>query len=97
MLGVDGQAMLQEEEGDEQDDEGEDEEQSTITTEPSITKDGVQTNHRQEQQEEPEDFKYSYDYLNMKGPSLEDVEPEVEIEKPIQSIDQDETAGEYHP
>ncbi len=95
ILGVDGQAILQEEERDEQDDEGEDEEQSAVTTEPSITKDGVQKNHRQEQQEEPEDFKYSYDYLNMKGPSLEDLEPEGKIEKPIQSTDQDETAGEY--
>ena len=43
MLGVDGQAMLTGREEDDQVDEGEDEEQSTITTEPSTTKDGVQT------------------------------------------------------
>ncbi len=89
ILGADGHAMLQEEE-DNPVDEGADEEQSTITIGSSITKDGVQTNHRQEQQEEPEHYKYSYDYLNMKGPSVEDVELDEEGMKSTQSIGQDE-------
>ena len=85
--------MLEEEGEDDPVDKGEDDEQSTITNEPSTTKDGVQPSHRQKQQEEPVDFPYSYDYLNKKGPSLEDVEPEEDLEESIQSTDQEETAG----
>jgi hypothetical protein len=95
MLGVDGQAMLQEEE-DEQDDEGEGDEPSTITMGSSTTEHGSLTHPQEQQQEEPEDtFDYDYDYLNNK-PNLENIEPEDDLEEPSQSTGHEGTDDISH-
>lgn len=95
MLGVDGQEMLQEEQGDDdQDDEGEDDRQSTITKGASITKHVPLTElelpQPQKQQEESE--KPITGYPDDRYLQMEDVELEEEFEEPSQSIVPDKTS-----
>jgi hypothetical protein len=99
MLGVEGEAMLQEEEEEhDPDDEGDGgDAQSTITIESSTTKCDSLTQleppYPQEQQKEPE--KPSTAYPNGNDLRGEDAEPEEDLEVPSQFIGQDEAAHAF--